>query len=418
MPGLSSSSLKAADQHCPAAMGFQLAGAPRDRRIFEAGVAAHAVLEAVGVRTEKDGRPLEPEEIESIARATCVELTEHGREYKGKPEDPYHPSRVFDGRDVALRWLEQYPTEPIGARYEVGLAVDRDWKPVPFGSPETWYNGILDVHCLSEVDGEEGSYSMLEIGDHKSSWAVEPGEIDSAQQRGYAVLAWCHLPQGEDRPALIRRRVNALRRLDSWSEDLWLDHGAEETLGGWRKDLDALLDGYERMREAHGGEYPAAPGGGCASCPYVLQCPAAKKYLENAELPEDREEVARSYAVLTGAREELTKWLKDALGSLFVNLDEDSYVGYRGIPSDTTTDDAYAVLAELFAKAAGMEEATPIVASFAKLSPPTIKQAREILWQLFPGADGEPKRREIINRILDVRVQRRFGVHKWPKESE
>lgn len=398
-------------------MGFQLSGAPRDRRLFEAGIAAHAILEAVGVRTEHEGRRLDPEEIEVIARATCVELTTHGREYRGKPEDPYHPSRVFDGRDVALRWLDERPVEPRGARYEVGLAVDRKWKPVPFGSPEAWYDGILDVHCVSTVEGDEAEYGMLEIEDHKSSWAVEPTEIGSQQQRGYAVLAWCHLPKGDDRPAVLRRRVNALRRLDSWSEDLWLDHGAEETLEGWRKDLDALLRGFQKMRDANGGEYPAAPGGGCASCPYVLQCPAARRYLENAELPEERDEVARSYAVLTGAREELTKWLKDALGSLFASMDEKSYVGYRGIASDTTTDDAYAVLAAEFAKALGREETAPILASFAKMAPPSVAQARDIIWNIFPGEEGEAQRKKIMNRILAVSIRRRFGVHKWPKED-
>jgi hypothetical protein len=417
MTALSSTALRMADQHCPAAMGFHLAGAPRDRRIFEAGTTAHAILEVVGARTEKAGRGLEASEVEAIARATCTELIEHGREYRGHQEPPYHPSRVFDGRDVALRWLELYPVEPVGARYEVGLAVDREWRPVPFGSPETWYSGILDFHLVSEVEGEDGSYRMLEIADHKSSWAVEPGEIGSVQQRGYAVLAWCHLPEGEDRPAVIRRRVNALRRLDSWSEDLWLDHGAEATLEGWRKDLDAMLQGYAQMQAEHGGTLPAIPGGGCAGCPYILQCEAAQAYLRESGLPADTEGRARAYVAASATKDELTAWLKEELGHHWIDLEQDRYVGYRGIASDVVKDGAYAVLAEAFAERAGSPAAAPLLSSFAKLAPPTMAQAREIAWSLYPGEDGEAKRNKLINRVWAVSITRRFGAHKWKRED-
>ena len=84
----SSTRLGLVARHCPRALDFADADTPRDRSIFETGIAAHHILQAVGEHQRREDRLLEPEDFEAIAANVLRHLVAEGRLFEGRPEPP------------------------------------------------------------------------------------------------------------------------------------------------------------------------------------------------------------------------------------------------------------------------------------------------------------------------------------------
>ena len=79
--------------------------APRDH--FEAGTAAHAVLQAV------TDNQIEPDGYDAVADKVVKHLTTQGRKWDGKAQAPMPVELAFAGRDIALGYI----------RFEIPAAV-------------------------------------------------------------------------------------------------------------------------------------------------------------------------------------------------------------------------------------------------------------------------------------------------------
>lgn len=349
--------------HCPLAVSLEEAGTPRERDVFHAGTAAHAIIQEIGEQTNRKGRALEYLEMQTVARAVCERLISEGRSFDGKPEPPLPADPVWLGRDLALDYLGPRPLEP-GAEYEVGVAVGEDWKPTAYegeevgvggeGGPEPesyvtiWphFRTILDYVRIEEGDGEaEFEETTVVIRDWKSSWATDADRLNHLQQRAQAVMAWIHYPEA----SAIRREVVNLRTHATYSDTLYVSFPeVVEQLEEWRDDIDSTLRALEEMKaDGIDGLRPASPGAGCVGCPYVGRCEEGREYLLSADGITQHgsdEERAALFAV-TVALMGRTRDLLKASGGESVEI-ENGEVGYIRQPYREAKPGAARLLAE------------------------------------------------------------------------
>ena len=131
-------------ENCPAALDMRERRVPYDRTLFAAGIAAHAVMEMAGIKVRELKRQLEPDEIAKIAAEVVKKHIGEGRSYDGKPEPPLNPEKVFEGRDMAVKYLNQNPLSTTGL-CEIGFAYDKSWKSVDYYDESARFRTILDV---------------------------------------------------------------------------------------------------------------------------------------------------------------------------------------------------------------------------------------------------------------------------------
>lgn len=303
--------LKLANQRCPGAIEFYGDPAPDYRRIFQHGTAAHAILERVGAATKKQGRVLDTAEADDIARRVCEVLISKGRTFDGVPEPPLVPDLVFRGRDLALDWIAKRPLQPDGSLYEVALAVDVNWKPVPYFvgekvNPAARFRCILDVLNLGDQADEESVDRVMEITDYKTSWSDEEETLDQLQLRSQAVMGWLHYGPEID---TIHLRIVNLRRLKVYQRTLWIGGGDDETLEEWRQDVEQQMVDLDRQRERGRGKLICIPGEGCIGCPYVPRCKSVLDMVEHSNDMPNAEWRGKAYAAVIAR----IKNLKDAL---------------------------------------------------------------------------------------------------------
>jgi len=248
------------DRHCPRALDFAESGVFRDRELFQAGIAAHAILQAIGEAGQSaDHR--------AIAEGVVRTLVTEGRAFDGIPEPPMSPQQAADGRDIALRYLSNHPM-PEAARYEIGLAVDKNWKPIPYASPDAYYKAAIDVLEVIETEAEDGyPICIVSPTDWKSAWPTDESEVETIQLRGQAALAWAHYPNAT---VLLRRAVN-LRTGARYEAETIMDEDGAVAVAGWRADIAHAIAAAE-VRGTDG-RRPARPGSGCMGCPYLAICP-------------------------------------------------------------------------------------------------------------------------------------------------
>jgi hypothetical protein len=100
-------SLRLASRHCPSAVVFYEQDRAYFRDHFAVGIAAHAVLEALGHARRQIHEQSQPwEQIEVIADRVAKQLMTTGRTFDGRSEPPLSPDAVVEGRDLALRWAQ------------------------------------------------------------------------------------------------------------------------------------------------------------------------------------------------------------------------------------------------------------------------------------------------------------------------
>ena len=161
--GWRSTTLGLAEKHCPRTLDFYEAGAPYDRSQFAVGTAAHAVLEDLGKASAARQRYFHFEEdYRDIVQETCRRLIEEGRDFEGEPEPPLPSDAVWAGRDLALSYVDERPMPP-DAKYEVGLAVNRQWQLCPYDAG-AWLRCRIDsvsTRLPSWLDAEDDDQADL-----------------------------------------------------------------------------------------------------------------------------------------------------------------------------------------------------------------------------------------------------------------
>ena len=167
-------------ENCPAALDMRERRIPYDRTLFAAGIAAHAVMETAGNKVRELGRQLESEEISAIAAEVVKRLIGEGRSYDGKPEPPLNPERVFEGRDMAVKYLNNHSISTTGL-CEIGFAYDKSWKSVEYYAENARFRTILDVLDVVEDGNEEWVGRILEVTDYKTSWRADEFQLDTLQ---------------------------------------------------------------------------------------------------------------------------------------------------------------------------------------------------------------------------------------------
>ncbi len=404
-----STTLSMAARHCLRTLDHYEAGAPYDRSIFGAGIAAHAVLQAC---VERPGAP-----VSALADEVVRAITTVGRTFDGVPEPPIPIQRALEGRDLALAWLAEHGI-PEGARAEAGLAVDRDWKPCAYDSPDAWWRAAVDVVFEADYEDEDLAARGAVVRDWKSAWPTDAGELDTVQLRGQALLAVAHHPEAD----FVTRQVVNLRTGRLYESMLWLDDDGKNMLVTWRRDLDLAIAAAEHR--GPDGTRPASPGAGCLGCPYLLRCEPARAHLRGGAIVEPTAEaIAIRLAVIEAARDELVTLAKAALeegsvpvpggvvGYIAKNVREPAEDATRGLahawfqPENPTTWDAQHgdVLGLLSALRPGVS---------------SLENAAKVLHPFNRGdAAWKQRREDLVDRLLTTRTITRFGIHKDPGEA-
>lgn len=414
--------LKGASRHCPRWMDHVAAGDPQDRRGYETGIAAHAVLQAAGEATERAQAALSASAVERVAGDVCQALIERGRTFDGKPEPPLSADNVWPGRDLALRWLAVNPLD-TGASYEVGLAVDALWRPVPYNSESVRFRAILDV-LRHETDGdEEGAWRVVRLRDYKSAWSTDEGELDTLQLRSHAVLAWIHFGDDVD---VIRREVVNLRTMKVYGggleHELQLANEPDvAVLRRWRDDLQATMDSYDRMLDPRTGRRPASPGAGCDGCPFVFQCIEALDYIERASAVApygSAEQAARGFAVASAVASGLRERLKRETDEAPIDLG-DALVGTVGKPSRAPSALAYATLYDHWMASGGSltEGGVRGLLKSLQLGVGNLTKAARALFPRKTQAD-KAGRDDLMELCTVPSINKDFGVHRKGAANE
>ncbi len=400
-----SSTLQLVERYCPYALDLHEQGTPREREGFQAGIAAHAVLQAHGDR----GAPSWSDEA---AEATVRELVTHGRSFDGIPEPPMQVGWALAGRDIARGYMERHSL-PEGARYEVGLAIYEDGKPAQYGSPGAWYQGILDVVGAASYDDGEFQADGVFVRDWKSAWPTDADELDTVQLRGQAVLAAAAHPEA----AFIRREVVNLRTGRTFEETTWLNNDGRKLLDGWRRDIAHLVAAAEARGEP--GSRPARPGACCLGCPFLLRCGPASYYWH--EVFEEPSDMARSLAVVEAAREQLIAALKLALAKGSRLPVEGGTVGYQIQAARKASAGAAAALAHTWfrvspEKAAAWDAEHGDVLGLLQALAPGASGIEAVGKVVYPFRGGPPdwkeRRAGLEAACLETVNQSRFGVQK------
>jgi len=393
---------------CPHALDLYAANTPRDRDVFQSGIAAHAVLQAVIEYPDEDPK--------ALAESAVRELVTKGRGFYGVPEPPMDVHAATEGRDVALRWLAR-DFDGIDPRWkaEVMLSVDREWNPC--AHDKAWLHAIVDVVGPCEYEDEDFAADGVLVKDWKTSFATDDGALDSIQQKIQAVLVAAHYPDA----AFIRRQVTSLRMVRTYTHDLWMDDEGAETLAQWRTDIEHVCAQADAV--GPDGKRPARPGPRCGGCPYVLRCEAARE----ARPPWDGEEdwvhpgdIAVRYAVMVAMVAEMAKTLRHATKEAPIEVDGGT-VGISIIEQRKPTPETAATLARAWFDPDdwnAWERENPEVLGMLAAMKPGAAQVKAIGGALYQsrGAnkidDWRERREALMGEALRVVESGRFGVQK------
>jgi len=288
--------LKLAARHCPRAVDYYEQGQPGDRRIYDTGTAAHAVLQALREAANQHEAAVDDDRAREISMAVVRKLIEVGRTFDGDPEPPMNPDAAWEGQRLALSWHAQEPIQP-GPTSEVGLAVDEAWRPVSY-SKGARLRLIADTVETDIWVDEEAFLPYVAVEDYKTAWSTDAGELDTLQLRAQAVLAWLHYGQEAE---LVIRRVTNLRTRKTYEHRLTVQsEEGQAMLKLWQRQLAETMEALDAMRSRDGSR-PARPGGGCIGCPYFGACPHGQDYVDRAEALGTPAEMARGYMAAKAA---------------------------------------------------------------------------------------------------------------------
>ena len=393
-------------ENCPAALDMREKRIPYDRTLFAAGIAAHAIMETAGNKVRELNRQLESEEIAAIAAEVVKRLIGEGRSYDGKPEPPLNPERVFEGRDMAVKYLNNHPISTTGL-CEIGFAYDKSWKNVEYYAENARFRTILDVLDVIEDGNEEWVGRILEVTDYKTSWRADKSELDTLQRRAQAVTVWkskyCKDVDG------IRLRVVNLRTGGEYTREIWLTENGQETLRQWQSDLEQAMDAADWKDKD--GKRPTSPGLRCMNCSYVLSCTPAKHFVYHTDLEDYAPQgVANAYAVAKSITQKYESMAREACDRGTIETG-DGLVGFidkvRKIAASDAPDRLWATW-----KGAGGD----VVGLLTAMKPGSSNLERAAKKLYGRGAIDE--RKEFIGELIDQQPYASFGVQRVKEETE
>lgn len=389
-------------RHCPHAVTLAAAGAPYDRTIFAAGIAAHAVLQDLGTAAERYAC----DDPEAIADATAHTLATIGRSFDGVAEPPLPVEAVLEGKRLALLWWALNPWPP-GGQPEIGLAVDDLWRPIGYHDPRAYVRGILDLRypAVEDLNGEPAD--GLAHDDYKSAWPAKVADLDSIQIKIQTVLVLAH---AKEMPAFIRQGIANLRTGILHTRTIWLDDDGHTMISNFKRDIAAAI------RVLHHEPRLPSPGACCQGCPYLLDaCTAGRQAVQ------DSADDATRLAVLDAQRGALRARLKLATAERPHPV-PGGRVGYVGQVSRALVPDAAVHLAAAWFSVApeAMQDWLAAHADWTALLSAMgatmggLNAAAAAIYPYRRGDGGEYKRaREALIEKLSTRtVTVRFGV--WP----
>lgn len=394
MPTYRPTTLKLASRHCPRALDYYEEGRPHDRSQYAVGIAAHAVLEALG----RAGG----EHAQAVADGVLYALTTAGRTFDNHAEPPLPLDEAIEGRDLALRYAAGHTFDPQ-ARYELGVGFDRDWRPVGYSSGEARsgearFRLIFDVLEVATEEDEEQAGEGVVVLDYKTAWSTSAAELDTMQMRAQAVCAM--LLPSERENAFVRQEVVNLRTEQTFSRTIWSDAEGLALLDRWRRDLDLAMNALDEMPRPR----PARPGAGCLGCPWVSSCEPAREYLEQVRLPDSPEALARAYATAEAMRDEFREAAQAALDELGAVEVDGARVGTVGLPRREPKEDAALLLLERWQQAGG--EVRGLLKAMAPGKAALDAAARA----LYP--KDKTAREALIEELTVPVTVKRFGIHR------
>lgn len=421
MPALRSSTARLVGDYCPRALDHAEAGVPRDREVFQVGIAAHAVMESL-CRVQKARGELGPDEGLEVATAVATDLVTTGRAFEGEPEPPMSPAAAAEGRDLALSAWAVHPASTADTA-ELGLEVDEDWRAVPYGSARGYWRAAIDLVGPAVLEDGDAEYQGLHVTDYKSAWPTGAEELETIQLRGQALVALAHAHRlGVEHPAFVRRRAINLRTRQAHESDLFLDDAGLAQLDTWRADV-ALVVAQARAR-GEDGLRPARPGARCLGCPYVLRCDPARAWLRGS-LAEDADDVmlATRLAVADAIRQELWTWAREAAREGNIDI-EGGTVGFVAKPKRATVDAAPTTLALAWfappAPGTWLAENGATVGLLRALDP-SVTALERVAKALHPsGRDKSAMqaRRDLVAACTTTLHAAEFGIHKSTETKE
>jgi hypothetical protein len=316
-----STTLKYLLDHCGRAMvkAANQDAAPRDH--FEAGTAAHAILQAI------TDNKIEPP-YDSVADKVVKHLTTQGRKWDGKEQAPMPVEKALEGRNIALSYLAR---KPLGvgphSRAEIGLGIDYEGRACAYDSPNARYVAAIDRIDWNETyDEEDGTtFVTCEVVDYKSAWPAGKPDLESLQRKGQAVLVYEASVAKGNIPAVIRLTVVNLRTSAHHSRDIYpMSDSGRQLLEQWKRDILLLCEIADKATKA-------APGFGCVGCPFTLTCDEGKQFLRDyANTDPSMETIGKALAYAKGVVEETTSICKTLAkeGPIIVG---DTEIGYETV---------------------------------------------------------------------------------------
>ena len=390
----SSTSMRYFTRHCPKALDYHLKGAFHPKEIFQAGIAAHAVLEEIGRKKARD-----TQEMRSISNNVIDQLMQVGHSYYGAQEPPMQPEAAFEGRNLALSYAESNPV-PEG-QYEVPLAMDCLGLPCDHTDEKTRYRALIDL-MYEDIEGDEDfSGKVLVVRDYKSAWPTGDSELDTLQRKGQAVMAFLNMTQ--DGIQGIRMEVVNIRSHKTFTKTIWLDDEGLETLEQWKNDILQMCKAADVTREAR-------PGVGCLDCPWVMDCNDAQMRSNRAELPID-------LACLEGTRKELIKRLKVTLKEAPAEV-PGGEVGFRNESKKKPKEGAiFDIVRAFHVKLGDFQEDEGYETEVALLNTVGVGsgQVGNAAKVIFEGRDGKEGRESFLMDLLEDVGVVKFGIHKGGK---
>jgi len=411
-----SSSLKLFGKHCPAALGFHEANTPRERDIFAAGIAAHAMMQGIVEQSGEKKRQLYSKEVAAICKSVGRVLMSEGRSFDGIHEPPLSPEQVFEGRDIVLEYLEDREGNlpQNGAKVEVGYAIDHKGKAVPYGSGAARYQALIDaVEIVPAEDGlgplDDGTVDVY-ITEYKTAFPTKKEELDTLQCRGQAVVVAANV---ENITRIVHHVVNLRTGARYERIVVPIEEEGARLLELWREDVFDACDAADKTREAR-------PGAGCPDCPFVRKCEDARMVFEEGPDGRDEtpEELARRFAVTKAIAAALAAQLRKMTKDAPIKVDG-GYVGYKPSPTLKPKEDAHSRLAIAWHKVdedrqfAFMGEHSEFLSllSATKLTKAAIENAAK---RLYPGSDWRVHREKLIAELTEPTILSRFDVYRGP----
>lgn len=408
---LSASTSAAIERHCPALLDFRESGIPEDPAGYEAGTAAHAVMEAAQRFANDTGRSEVPyATLEALSDDVVKALTTKAQ--GARP--PIGIMRALEGRNIAMRFLKTQGGDGMvmfdtTAIPEVDIAVDANWNLVPSGSKTTVYRGRLDLITppRSELLDDGYEITVCEVTDYKTAWPTDETELSSWQFAVYTLLVRALYPH----VTAIRRRVINLRTCAIYTDLLWTDDAGTWKMDRWKRDL-ALLRSFASQTPR-----PATPGKGCINCPAILHC---KHAMRPANTPQ--EEAAEILAI--GARyDALVKSMKERLKErepllLPAVLEPDSRYGFYQKQEKRAHPNAPAEIVAMMldTTTAAAKERHGFAIDMLGAIDMTGGNVKAAIKRKWPSKGDVGTRRQEEDRLLVPEMVTRFGVHKVGEE--